>query len=151
MYPCSMYLSSMIRQILNVRFSRRYNVTKVSCSESQRSQGPSSRYIVDKDISRRHRRISRRIRRKTRFTRSNSRLANSDDPILSCVCTRLSGHAEISSGNERGGGKRRREEKRSARLPGDLPRAKGHVIFHLSCYPRGELLRIIPRERSRPE
>lgn len=39
--------------------------------------------------------------------------------------------------------KRRREE-RFAGLPGDLPRAKGHVIFHLSCYPRGELLRIIP-------
>jgi len=57
-------------------------------------------------------------------------------------------HAEISSGNERGGGDGRRgreeEEKCSAELPGDLPRAKGHVIFHLSCYPRGELLRIIP-------
>lgn len=35
-------------------------------------------------------------------------------------------------------------EERSAGFPGDLPRAKGHVIFHLSCYPRGELLRIIP-------
>lgn len=67
----------------------------------------------------------------------------------SAVCTRLPGHAEISSGNERGEGSEGQE--RSAGLPGDLPRAKGHVIFHLSCYPRGELLRIIPWERSRPE
>lgn len=57
----------MIRQILIVRFSHRYNVTKVSCSESQRSQEASSRYIVDKEISSRCRRISRRIRTENAF------------------------------------------------------------------------------------
>jgi len=67
----------------------------------------------------------------------------------SAVCAQLPEHAEISSGNERG--EESEGQERSAELPGDLPRAKGHVIFHLSWYPRGELLRIIPWERSRPE
>ena len=84
------------------------------------------------------------------FARSNSGLANSDDLIPLCT-SGFQGMPKFPAEMKEAMEAKDRNEERSAGLPGDLPRAKGHVIFHLSCYPRGELLRIIPWERSRSE